>query len=199
MISEKFIILGTLIALWASLGYIFETVKGRVKPNRVTFFLWALAPLVAFSAQIGKGVGPQAILTFMAGFGPLMIFIASFVNKKSAWKLGKFDFVCGGLSILGLIVWLLTSEGNIAIALSIGADGLAALPTFVKAYKAPQTEQAFFWFLYIISASITLLTIDNWTFANYGFVFYVLLVCTIMTVLVKFELGKKISAKLART
>lgn len=193
MISDKFVIFAALLNLWGSLGYANLTLKGKVKPNRVTFSLWALAPLVAFGAQIGKGVGLQSLMTFMVGFGPLLVLIASFMNKSAYWHLQRFDYICGGLSLLGLALWLITGEGNLAIALAILADGLAALPTVYKSYIAPQTENWFLYFLGVISAIITLLTIDKWTFAYWGFPVYILVICVVITVLVKFELGKKMS------
>jgi hypothetical protein len=131
-------------------------------------------------------------MTFMVGFGPLLVFTASFVNRKSVWKLGKFDFFCGGLSFLGLLLWVLTREGNIAIVFSIVADGLAALPTVLKAYKEPETESYPVFLLAAISAIITLLTIDTWTFANYGFPLYILCICLLLTTLIKFRIGKKL-------
>lgn len=197
MISDKFVIFAALLNLWGSLGYANLTLKGKVKPNRVTFSLWALAPLVAFGAQIGEGVGLQSLMTFMVGFGPLIVLITSFMNKESYWQLKKFDYVCGGLSIIGLGLWAITGEGNLAIFFAILADGLAALPTVVKSYIAPKTENWFLYFLAVISAIVTLLTIDKWTFAYWGFPVYILAICIVITVLVKFELGKKVSIKLA--
>ena len=196
MISDKFVIFAALLNLWGSLGYAYLTIKGRVKPNRVTFSLWALAPLVAFGAQIGKGVGLQSLMTFMVGFGPLLVLIASFMNKKAYWRLKRFDYVCGALSLFGLGLWLITGEGNLAIAFAILADGLAALPTVYKSYIAPQTENWLLYFLAVLSAGITLLTIDKWTFAYWSFPAYILIICIIITALVKFELGKKVSIKI---
>lgn len=94
MLNENFVILGAVILAIGSLSYLIDTLKGKVKPNRVTFFLWALAPLIAFAAEIKQGVGIQSLMTFMVGFSPLLIFLASFVNKKAEWKLGSFDFIC---------------------------------------------------------------------------------------------------------
>ncbi len=111
--------------------------------------------------------------------------IASLVNKKAYWEITKFDLVCGGLSILALILWGITRTGNIAIALSIMADGLAAVPTVIKAYRRPDTENSSFIFG-AISAAITLLTIQNWTFAQYGFPIYILLICTLLFTLIRF-------------
>jgi len=193
MISENFVILAALIGLWGSLGYAYLTLKGRVKPNRVTFALWALAPLVAFAAEINEGVGLLALLTFTVGFGPLIVLIASFLNKKSYWRLKRFDYVCGGLSLLGLSLWLITGEGNLAIVFAILADGLAALPTIVKSYNAPKTESWVLYFLSMIAAGITILAIQDWTFAYYAFPIYIFLVCALIASLVKFEIGPRLS------
>ena len=132
MIDSNWIYLGALINLIGSLTYVIATVRGQTKPNRVTWFLWALAPLIAFAAMLGEGVSPlDGLMTFMVGFGPLMIFIASFVNKNSVWKITRFDMICGALSVIGIIAWAFTRTGNIAIFFSIVADGLALLPTLI--------------------------------------------------------------------
>lgn len=194
MLNENFVILGVVIAILGSLKYAVETIQGRVKPNRVTFFLWALAPLIAFTAEIKQGVGIQSLMTFGAGFSPLLILLASFVNKKSEWKLSSFDFTCGALSLMGLLLWYVTRVGNIAITFSILADGLAALPTIVKSFHYPETENGWVYLTGAISASLTLLTIDRWDFAHYGFPAYILIVCLIIFSLIQFKLGKVIKS-----
>src|SRR4051812_25550094 len=82
MINQNFIILGAIIASIGSLSYLIDTIKGKVKPNRVSFLLWSLAPLIAFVAELRQGDGLQSLLTFEVGFLPLTIFIASFFNKN---------------------------------------------------------------------------------------------------------------------
>jgi len=193
MLDPKFVIVGALFNLAGSSGYVIDTLKGSTKPNRITWVLWALAPLIAFGAEIHEGVGLQSLMTFMVGFGPLLVVIASFINKKSVWKLTRFDFVCGALSLLGLLLWLLTRHGNIAIAFSIMADGLAAAPTVVKSWKEPETESYLVFLFAAISATITLLTIDTWNFAHVGFPIYILGICGLLFALIKFKLGKRLT------
>lgn len=193
MLNENLVIVGFVIATLGGLKYLVETIQGKVKPNRVTFFAWALAPLIAFTAEVKQGVGIQSLMTFGAGFGSLLIFLASFVNKKSEWKLGSFDFTCGVLSLIGLLLWYVTRVGDIAITFSIIADGLAALPTIVKSFHYPETENGWAYLTGAISASLTLLTIDSWNFAHYGFPAYILIVCLIIFSLVQFKLGKRLS------
>lgn len=195
MISDKFVILGAALNLLGTSRYILDTLKGKTKPNRVSWFMWSLAPFVAFAAEINKGVGLQSLMTFMSGFCPLLILIASFANRKSVWRISKFDIICGALSLLGLVLWLSTRQGNIAIVFSIFADALAALPTIVKSYKEPESESWLAFFMAAISAGITLLALDHWTFANYGFPIYILSICIVLTILIKLKPGAKLRAR----
>ena len=190
MINQNFVILGAIIASIGSVNYLINTIKGKVKPNRVSFLLWSLAPLIAFGAELQQGVGLQSLMTFVVGFLPLTIFVASFLNKNAEWKLTRFDFTCGALSLIGLILWYITSSGNVAIIFSILADALAALPTVVKAFNFPETEIAWTYFTSTLSAAITLLTVKVWDLANAGFPLYILVVTLLISVLVQFKPGK---------
>jgi hypothetical protein len=192
MINQNFVIVGAIIAAVGSLSYLIDTLKGRVKPNRVSFLLWSLAPLIAFFAEVKQGVGIQALMTFIVGFLPLTIFIASFVNKKAVWNLTGFDLTCGALSIIGLVLWFITKSGNIAIIFSILADGLAAMPTIVKSFNYPETESAWPYFTSTISAILTLLTVKVWNIANIAFPLYIVLITLVIFSLVQFKLGKQI-------
>lgn len=192
MLNENFVIAGAILNLIGSLSYLIDTVKGRVKPDRVTWILWSVIPFIAFTAQIKQGVGLQSLMTFMTGFTPLIIFLASFLNKKSYWRLGRLDVICGVISIVGILLWYITKVGNTAILFSILADGLAAIPTVVKAYHAPETEDYKVYFLAATSAAITLLTIKVWSFEYFGWPIYIFVVTLLIAVLIRFRLGKLI-------
>lgn len=190
MINQNFIYLGAIIFFLGSIGYFVETIQGKVKPNRVTWFIWILAPSIIFFSQIKQGVGVQSLLSFMVGFIPLLIFLASFINKKSYWKIEKTDLICGSLSILGLILWQITKVGNIAIIFSIISDLLASWPTIIKSYKHPETENYRLYFANAIFALITILTIKIWTFETYSFSIYLLVLSIVFTFIIKFKVKK---------
>jgi hypothetical protein len=196
MLHPNFVILGALIGSIGSIAYLIETVKGKVKPNRVSFLLWSIAPLIAFFAQIQQGVGLEALMTFSTGFLPLTVLIASFVNKQAEWKLTRFDGFCGILSLVGLVLWLITKVGNIAIFFSIVADGLAAVPTVVKSYQYPDTELAWPWLATSFGIVLTLLTLSHWTFANSGFILYILIIDTVIFALVQLRIGERVRGTL---
>ena len=190
MINQNWIILGIAIQFLGGLRYLIDTFKGNAKPNSVSFFMWSLASFIAFLAEVKQGVGLPSLMTFFVSFIPFTILIASFVNKKAYWKLGPFDFICGALSLLGLIFWGITKIGNVAIAFSIASDGLASLPTIVKSYYHPETESSFAYLASSILAIITILTITNWNFATYAFPIYILIANLLIYVLVKFKVGR---------
>lgn len=194
MIDEKFVLIAVLFNLFGSIGYAIDTLKGKTKPNRVTWLLWAIAPFIAFSAEISENVGLRSIMTLAVGLGPALIFLASFVNNKAHWKITRLDIVCGALSVISLVLWLITGTGSVAIAFCITGDVLAAIPTVIKSYKAPETESYGVFRNGAISALITMLTIDVWTFAHYGFPLYILLICALLYSLIRFKLGARIKA-----
>ena len=191
MLDPRFVFLGAAINLIGSLKYLVATLKGEAKPNRVTFFLWALAPLIAFAAQLDEGVGLASVMTFVVGFSPLLIFIASFFNKKAYWELHRFDYFFGGLALLGLVLWLVTEEGLYAIAFGILADGLAAVPTLAKSFTNPETEVGMTYWLAGVNAVITLLTIEVFNLAHLGFPVYILLINIVLGSLISFKLGPR--------
>lgn len=192
MLHPNFVILGALIFFFGSFGYIRDTIKGKVKPNKVTWFIWSLAPLIAFAAQVGEGIGMESLLTFMVGFVPLIIFIVSFINKKAYWKIEKLDLVCGTLSIIGLVLWQITKVGTIAIMFSLVSDFLAGFPTIVKSYKEPETENYVLYLGNATFALLTLLTIKTWSFVNYSFPLYIFLTTFLIAIFIRFKVGKRL-------
>lgn len=187
MLDEKFVILGTLISSVGTIAYIIDTLKGKVKPNRISFLLWSIAPLIAFYAQIKQGVGMESLMTLSTGVFPLIVLLASFANKEAEWKLTMFDLCCGLLSFVGVIVWYFTKEPNLAILFSILADGLAALPTIVKAYKFPETEVAWPWLMTSIGVIFTFLTMKTFNFQNSAFIIYIFSVNILISALAQFR------------
>ena len=129
MLDVHFVILGAVIGMAGTAKYLWDTLRGVTQPNRVSWLLWATAPLLAFAVELHEGVGLQALMTFTVGFGPLLVLVASFRSPGAAWRIGPLDYLCGCLSVAGLGLWIATRHGTVAIVASIAADALAAVPT----------------------------------------------------------------------
>ena len=160
--------------------YIRAMVRGTTKPNRVTWIIWALAPLIGTWLAWKAGAGLSILPVFMAGFNPILVLIASFIIKNGYWHITKLDIVCGILALFSLFLWIMTSNFSISILFAILSDGLAALPTIIKSFKYPETESASAYAGGVIANTLGLTIIKEWTFPIYSFGIYNILVNVIL-------------------
>lgn len=177
---QHIVLLGTIANLVGGFSYIRGTLRGTTKPNRVSWLLWAAVPMIATFAGLASGATWALLPVFMAGFIPFLIFIFSFVNKNAYWKLGTLDYICGAVSVLAVILWMLTKEAGIAITFAIIADTLASIPTIVKAWQNPETESGGPFLGGMVSQTTGLIAAQMWVFTEVGFTIYLLSINTVI-------------------
>ncbi len=183
MLPEYFAIIGAVISSLGGLYYLVETIRGRTQPNRVTWLLWWLFPTVIFVAQRAQGVDEVSWLSFAAGFAPLLVVIASFLNKKAYWKSRPMDYGLMAAAVVGIIVWAVTNDPNLAIFFALVADILAGVPTFIKAFRNPESES---WIAYAISAvgfALGILAMHGFSFESSAFAIYLFLMNALLALL----------------
>jgi hypothetical protein len=184
-IGHSLVLVSVLISSVGAFAYIRDTLTGKTKPNRVSYGLWAIAPLIGTAAAISSGADTWAtVRIFLAGFIPLLIFFASFINPKSYWKLTHFDFLCGVSSLVAIIVWLVLDAPVIAILFAAIGDGFAGLPTIVKAWKYPETETGLAYVTSLISVILVIPAIPVWNIENAAFQVYLLTINTLLLIAV---------------
>ena len=175
MLPEKIIFIGVVIHLFCSILYIKNIIYGGTKPNLISWFIWALAPFVGFFLQLKAGAGLSSLGIFMAGFGPLLVIAVSLFKKNAFWKVKTFDLICGFISIVALGLYIITHNLGISIFFAVLSDALAYIPTFIKTWKHPETENSFGYLGGMIMNILALLIIHNWIFAIYSFSVYVII------------------------
>lgn len=172
MLDPNWVFVSAALGLVGCTRYSLSIVRGRTRPNLVTWSLWAAAPLIAFFAQLDAGVGLPALLTLTAGLGPLIVVITGLLARRHLARIGPFDLACGAIALIALAVWLGLGQAPLAVLLAVAADGAAALPTIRKAWRDPDSENLIFYVIVGIGATLTLLTITTpdpaaWAFAAY--------------------------------
>ncbi len=183
MIPSQFIFLGVALNLTSYVLYILSIKKGHAKPNLVSWFIWMLAPFIGVFFQLKAGAGLSVLPVFMAGFGPLVIIIAAVLTRNAFWKATRFDIFCGLLAFLSLLIYILTHNLEISIIFAILADALAFIPTMIKGWNFPGTESSYAYSFSIISNTIGLLVIKDWSFTIYSFSLYLIIANTMMTLI----------------
>ncbi len=183
MLPENCAITGAVIGAFGGFYYLYDTIAGRAQPNRVTWLLWGIFPMVIFVAQRAQGIEELSWTSFVAGFMPFLIFAASFFNKKAYWKSVPRDYYLMAAAFIGIILWAVTDNPNLALFFSLLADILAAIPTLIKSFGHPRSES---WLGYAISAfgfGISLLSVQTHSFENTAFAAYVFILNGTLAVL----------------
>jgi hypothetical protein len=179
------VVLSAVISVAGSYAYIKDTLAGKTKPNRVSWSMWAIAPLIGTGAALSSGADFWAtVRIFLAGFIPLLVFFVSFANRQGYWKITKFDSICGVFSLAAFIAWLAGDSPRVAIFLAVLGDGFACLPTIVKAWKHPETETGVTYLASFVSVLLVIPSIPVWNIENSAFQVYLLIASTLLLVAV---------------
>jgi len=193
------VVLSAIINVGGGSAYIAGTLRGTTKPNRVTWGLWALAPLLGTVIALSSHADPWAtVRVFFAGFVPLLVFLFSFINKNSYWKLTIFDYFCGIWALVAIVFWLVAGSPEIAILFAVLADIFAALPTLRKAWLQPETEKGIIYLASLVSVLLAMPAIPVWNITNAAFSVYLAVVDAVLIFLIYWKRPQRKTAPLDR-
>lgn len=176
MLPVEFISLAIILRLSSGAQYTWSVITGKSRPNPITWFFWGLTALITFFAQLSEGLTNLAIVSLALAIGPLAVSIIATLRGHLRAHLNKFNFICMTITVIGIILWRITDNADVAIMFSIIADATISLPTLTKGFKDPESEYIIPYFLSIVSMTITLLTITEWSFTAFAFPMYMLLI-----------------------
>jgi len=134
-LAKILLYLGAISALVAYVIYIALIVKNKIKPHGITYLVWAIILGLNFVIQLTSGVGLGSILLGCNFFGCFLIFLLCY--KKGYINYDKLDWLCFGLAILAVILWLISKTPIYSVILSCVIDFLALLPSFRKSFSKP--------------------------------------------------------------
>ena len=192
MLDPRFVYVAVALSVLGSASYVRDTLRGTTSPHRVTWGLWAVEGIMAFVVEIEQHVGLAAVMTLALGLMPLIVFLASFVNRRTVWRVDALDVACGAVSVTGLVFWAFVNEPTLALLSFVAADFIAALPTYRKAWKAPQSETSRVFVLGAVNTGITLLTLRSFTTAGALFPGVIMMTDSILSVLIMTRLGPRL-------
>ncbi|HOG15575.1 MAG TPA: hypothetical protein PK674_03225 [Candidatus Absconditabacterales bacterium] len=174
--GKYLVILGAIVSFTGVLLYIREVFRGKAKPNKVSWLLWSVAPMIATVAALSQGVRRSVLPVFMSGFAPFLVFLVSLFVKQSYRKLSYFDYICGALSLLALLLWGITKNPNIAIIFAILSDFAAATPTLKKSWQHPDSESPIGFIGGLFNATTAFFVLQSFSFAELAFPIYLVVI-----------------------
>jgi hypothetical protein len=117
-------------------------IAGKSKPHRVTRFIVWLASVAGILGVLHSSSSAGKIFAFIFLVRATYLLVMSGIYGVGG--LAKLDVYCLLMGILALIAYYTTHNGVLTISLGILADVIGYIPTFVKTYHKPQSEDPLF-------------------------------------------------------
>ncbi|OGT38456.1 MAG: hypothetical protein A3F11_10025 [Gammaproteobacteria bacterium RIFCSPHIGHO2_12_FULL_37_14] len=183
-------ILAGILALVGYIPYIYTTIRGKTRPNKATWIIWTvIGGLIAFS-YLFEGDKNTIWLPLGYFIGPLVVAILSFRYGYSEWS--KLDIACLVVGAISIIPWIISDNAIFTLLINVFIDATGAIPTVVKTYREPETEDFSAWTIFFIANTLELLAIEQWNLAAIYPIYLFILAASIVLFIVKGKLKKQL-------
>jgi uncharacterized protein with PQ loop repeat len=179
-------IIAGILAIGGYIPYIISIIRGTTKPNRATWFIWTVVGgLLAFS-YMAEGDQNSIWLPLGYFFGPLIAALLSLKYGYAHWT--RLDTYCITAALLSIIPWILLEDATATLIINVAIDIFGALPTVVKTYYEPETEDLTAWSIFLVANTLQLFAISMWNIAAIYPIYLFILASTLVLFIVKGKL-----------
>lgn len=165
--KDIFLLISIVLSVWGFLWGIRTILKGYFRPQRMTRFLFMLIFVLIFVFLLMEKDTNSIYVAFMAAFGSVVIFLLSL--KKGMGGRSKFDLVVLTVALIAIGMWALIGNSLAGLVTSILAGTMAYIPTYIKSWKNPGTEDWFFYLIYVSASVFSILSIREFSLAKMAF------------------------------
>ncbi len=181
------------IAFIAYIVYIISTLRGKTKPNRATWWIWAFMGLILALSYKLSGANNTVWVPYVEFLGPFIIALLSIKYGEGGLK-NKIDIICLIGAIASIILWIIFNNPVVALVTNLAIDSFALIPTIKKSYLRPEGEDFWAWFGTGIADSLNMLAVEKFSFAILLYPIYMFVSDFIIIVILFFR--KKILLKI---
>ncbi len=161
------------IAFLAYIVYVVSILRGKSKPNRATWWIWAFMGLIVGLSYYSSGAENTIWVPFVEFIGPLSIALLSIKYGEGGLD-NKTDLICLLGAVLSVILWIIFNNPVVALVTSLVVDSFAIIPTIKKSYLRPEGEDFWAWFGTGVADSLNMFAVERFTFAILLYPIYML-------------------------
>lgn len=180
--KEAFAIIAALLAIAGNLPYLFDILKGRVKPHPYTWLVWSLVSCIIFFGQVAKGAGIGALPTAASAIFTIIIFLFSL--KYGFKGITKTDTAFLILALAGIVPWILTSDPTVSVIIAVSIDLIAFGPTLRKTWNHPATETPILYGSNVLRHALALFSLQTYNIATTLHSIAMITTNTVMTMII---------------
>lgn len=163
-----------------------SVLKGGFKPQRMTRFLIMLVSFLFVATLFANGDKNGIYLASAQLLGSIAMFYLSL--KRGMGGNTRLDWVVFMMAIGSLILWQTTNMAFLGLVMSIVTDFIGFVPTLVKTWKYPETEEWKFYMSDVVASFFSILSIAVFSLQNLAFPIYIFLINMTSVVMI---LGRK--------
>jgi len=167
-----------------TLPYIVNIVKGKTKPNIITWLTWTLLIAIAAVALFAAHQ-PQAAL-LLTGDALATFAVAIFGLGYGIARLDGFDIGCQIAALIGLGLWLVFNSPMIAVVATIVIDAIGTIPTLRHSWSHPEEETSSTFALGVVATICTLLSLKAYSVSAWLYPLYLLLSNALLVVTIRY-------------
>jgi len=183
--KDIFLVASGVLTLVSAIPYLRDIIQRKTKPRIVTWFNWSLLTGIATAAAIADHQWPSAVITGAATIATSLIVI--FGLHYGDTKIESFDVACQLTAILGLVLWLITNDPLIAIAITVFVDFIAGLPTFRHAWQKPQEETASAFLIAVVGSLFAIAALNEPNLSGVLYPIYITLANAVLVIFICFS------------
>jgi hypothetical protein len=154
-------LLAQFILALSILPYTISIFRGTVKPNRISWFIWAVIGFAFWIITPDTADEVTKMLTIIFMVNPTIIFILTLFKGELVKPdhLEKFSLFIG---LSAILIWYIfrNDSGLFPISMAIFADFCALIPTLRFVYAAPKEETPLAWIFFFLGSVIALFAIE---------------------------------------
>ena len=177
-----FLILSVMTVFSSFIIGVKSIIKGNFRPQRMSWFLMVLIMILACGTLWAQGDRNAFWLALAICLTNLVIFVLSI--KKGLGGTSKLDIVVLCMVIISLFIWYTTKNPLLGLIMSMITDLIALLPTLIKAWNLPETEERRIWIMGIISSFLNIISLSPIVVEKVIFPLFVLVINIIMVLII---------------
>lgn len=162
MPKDTLSVVSGVLFLLAFVPYATAILRGKAKPEKATWLIWASMDTVLIAGMFAKGTVNGQIAGAVLG---------AWVTVALALKYGipgwtKTDKWCLAGTILGIAAWAAFRNPTFGIVVICAVGILGSIPMFQEAWRDPTKEDKLAWTIWWLSCVAAVLAIPQWTIAD---------------------------------
>jgi len=164
--------------------YLLAIIRGRAKPDRVTWWVLAVVSALIASSYYAAGARETIWLPLEYVVNFLVVALFSIRYGEGPPRLHLLDRLCLGGAVASALVWW--SFGSTALGLysAIATECIGLVPTAVKAYARPWTEDRTAWMIATVASALNVLALRSHELALSAYPLYILVTNIVVTALI---------------